>query len=164
MMMGHYFASVGRNAALLLNLPPDKRGLIHEIDTDSVIRFKQLRDEVFSKGIINQKGMPDTFTRSKNEDKEFILDFGEPIKVNCIELMEDVNEGQQVEEFEVYGQTGKGEEKILSSTTIGYKRLLAFPEIEITKIRLAILKTRGDVYIRKIELYDIEKKYLEYVD
>ena len=39
-----YYKSVGRNALLLLNLPPDKRGIIHENDVKVLTEFKAIID------------------------------------------------------------------------------------------------------------------------
>jgi alpha-L-fucosidase len=47
-----YFKSVGRNAVLLLNLPPDKRGLIHENDVDTLKRFREILDESFKDNLV----------------------------------------------------------------------------------------------------------------
>lgn len=43
-----YFQSVGRGASLLLNLPPDRRGRIHERDLDALRGFRTLFDETFA--------------------------------------------------------------------------------------------------------------------
>jgi alpha-L-fucosidase len=43
-----YFSSVGRNGVLLLNIPPDKRGLIHENDVKNLKEWKKLIDLTFS--------------------------------------------------------------------------------------------------------------------
>lgn len=37
-----WFTSIGSNAGLLLNLPPDRRGLIHENDVKSIKRFSEI--------------------------------------------------------------------------------------------------------------------------
>jgi alpha-L-fucosidase len=42
-----YYASVGRNSLLLLNLPPDRRGLIHEIDAARLAEFGKIVRETF---------------------------------------------------------------------------------------------------------------------
>ena len=42
-----YYKSVGRNGVLLLNLPPDKRGLIHETDVASLKAYKSIIDSTF---------------------------------------------------------------------------------------------------------------------
>ena len=46
-----YFASVGRNASLLLNVPPDRRGLVHENDVKSLKGFGDLLAATFSKNL-----------------------------------------------------------------------------------------------------------------
>uniref|UniRef100_A0A2B4REK2 alpha-L-fucosidase n=1 Tax=Stylophora pistillata TaxID=50429 RepID=A0A2B4REK2_STYPI len=43
-----YYKSVGRNAVLLLNLPPDRRGLIHEKDVEVLKTYKAIIDETFA--------------------------------------------------------------------------------------------------------------------
>ena len=43
-----YYKSVGRNGVLLLNVPPDKRGLIHENDAARLAEFRRVLDETFA--------------------------------------------------------------------------------------------------------------------
>ncbi len=43
-----WFTSIGSNAGLLLNLPPDRRGLIHENDVESIKRFNSILNETLS--------------------------------------------------------------------------------------------------------------------
>ena len=40
-----YYSSVGRNSNLLLNVPPDRRGLLHENDVKSLLAFRKLREK-----------------------------------------------------------------------------------------------------------------------
>ncbi len=41
-LMEIYYSSVGRNSSLLLNVPPDRRGLLHENDVKSLLAFREL--------------------------------------------------------------------------------------------------------------------------
>ncbi len=43
-----YYKSVGRNSLLLLNVPPDTRGRIHEIDSVRLMEFRQALDNIFA--------------------------------------------------------------------------------------------------------------------
>ena len=43
-----YYNSVGHNSLLLLNVPPDTRGLIHENDVTRLKEFRQALDEIFA--------------------------------------------------------------------------------------------------------------------
>ncbi|MCF8392721.1 MAG: alpha-L-fucosidase, partial [Melioribacteraceae bacterium] len=46
-----YFKSVGRNGTLLLNLPPNKKGLISENDIQSLREFRKILNETFSRNL-----------------------------------------------------------------------------------------------------------------
>jgi len=46
-----YYASVGRGASLLLNIPPDRRGRIHENDIRALREFRRILDATFSKDL-----------------------------------------------------------------------------------------------------------------
>ena len=43
-----HYESIGRGASLLLNLPPDRRGRIHENDIASLKEFRRILDETFA--------------------------------------------------------------------------------------------------------------------
>ncbi len=62
-LMDIYYSSVGRNGVLLLNIPPDKRGLIHENDAQNLREWKLLRDATFSNNLVNA-------SRIKGDSKE----------------------------------------------------------------------------------------------
>ncbi|MCD4729069.1 MAG: alpha-L-fucosidase, partial [Bacteroidales bacterium] len=50
-----YYGSVGRNGVLLLNLPPDRRGLIHENDVQRLNDFAAFRKETFYENLATNK-------------------------------------------------------------------------------------------------------------
>ena len=47
-LMELYYSSVGRNSNLLLNVPPDRRGLLHENDIKSLLGFRELLKKEFA--------------------------------------------------------------------------------------------------------------------
>src|SRR5207248_2061616 len=57
-LMKLYLESVGRGANLLLNVPPDTRGLIHGEDSASLMGFKKLRDEFYRDKVWSENGNP----------------------------------------------------------------------------------------------------------
>lgn len=46
-----WFTSIGSNAGLLLNLPPDRRGLIHENDVESIKRFNEIITSILNSNL-----------------------------------------------------------------------------------------------------------------
>jgi len=157
-----YYSSVGRNAGLLLNLPPDKRGLIHENDVKSLLGMKAILDETFNKNVankaqivvseINLNSNPDvildndskTFWTTKPGTKTAILEFtfGNQQEFDVLLLQENIRNGQRIEEFllEVFKDGGWVE--LTRGTTIGYKRLLRFGPTTASKVRLKIISSR----------------------
>lgn len=173
-LMELYYSSVGRNSNLLLNVPPDRRGLLHEKDVASLLAFKKMLDEEFKNELGKGKkaessdsrgkmyaaantvdGDPDTYW-STEEDKtsgEFIIDLGEETEVNRIAIQEYVYYGQRVQEFTVSALKNGTWEKLIDGTTIGYKIIRKFPVTRTSKIRVTINKAKVSPLISNVELY-----------
>ena len=70
-------------------------------------------------------------------------------------LQEDIRVGQRVERF-VFEVENHGEwVQVASGTTIGYKRLLRFPAVKASRVRLRILSSRLDPVIGHVGLYKL---------
>ena len=52
-----YLKSVGRGANLLLNVPPDSRGLIHSNDSAALVAFQKMREESFADNLLRQAAL-----------------------------------------------------------------------------------------------------------
>lgn len=144
-----YFKSVGYNSVLLLNIPPDTRGLLHDNDC---LRLKQLRtylDMTFRKNYLG-KG-----------NGNWKADFGDAkvygVKksalVNTLMLQEDITKGQRVEDFLVEGIVDGQWQILAEGTTIGFKRLIRFTPCEPEQIRVTIRSSRGTAQLLKAGLY-----------
>jgi alpha-L-fucosidase len=57
-------------------------------------------------------------------------------------LQEQIKVGQRIEEFFLDAWTGSAWKEIVRSTTVGFKRLLRFPEVAAAKVRLRITRSR----------------------
>ena len=61
-----YFQSVGYNSVLLLNIPPDHRGLIHEADVQRLKEFAAYRKQVFADNYASMVSFVETADLHKN--------------------------------------------------------------------------------------------------
>lgn len=169
-----YFSSVGRNSLLLLNIPPDTRGLIHENDIASLAGMKKILDVTFASDMAKQStpsassyveshgpsavsdGNGETYWMAPQGAKtgtiELKLDGAKTFDV--IMLQEYIREGQRVESFTIDAMVGGKWLKIVEGTTIGYKRLLRFPEITTDHVRLNILQSRSNPTIATFSLFN----------
>ena len=174
-----YLKSVGRGANLLLNVPPDRRGLIHENDSAALIGFKRIKEESFGENLaLKGKGywvLPQkvknstvindgdirTFQRLLYETPNSLtIRFDKPQRINCVVLYENLTEGQHCESFRLYLMNEKNEvlEKI-TGTTIGRKKILTFPMVEAVKINL--MTNQKTTSISEIEAYLIDENLIE---
>ncbi len=170
-----YYESVGRNASLLLNLPVDYRGLVHEKDVEQLTALKEQIEKDFSKNlteesnvsVTNFRGSDSTYKADNVKDgnaetywatddavKEasITLSFENPTEVNRILLEEYIPLGQRVSKFTVEAEVS-GEWKLIDSqTTIGDKRILRFDTVKASKIKVNI-SAKAAITISNIELY-----------
>lgn len=160
-----YFSSVGYNSVLLLNLPPDRRGLIHENDVQRLGEFRQARDAIFAKNLAqgakanasSVKGNEAAFAADKitDGDKETYwttddgttsaqveFDLGSDRTFNVAELAEHIATGQRISSFALEAWDGGVWKEFARGTTVGYKRLLRFNDVTASKVRLRILDCR----------------------
>ncbi len=72
-----YCTSVGRNSVLLLNLPPDRRGLVHSKDSLNVVNLRKGVDETFSNNLLAKSKITTNNERGKNYKADFLID-GDP--------------------------------------------------------------------------------------
>lgn len=144
-----YFKSVGCNSVLLLNIPPDRRGLIHETDVERIKGLSDYLKKTFSDNFIlkgNELWQPQS-----GEQKVFSVKKGST--VNTLLLQEDISKGQRVEKFIVEAYLN-GEWKFLTEgTTVGYKRLLKFSDLKTDKIRITVVSARNKANIINVGLY-----------
>jgi alpha-L-fucosidase len=147
-----YYRSVGCNSVLLLNIPPDRRGLIHEVD---VQRIKELSDYIAKTFADNQVvGGNAVWNAEIGQSKEYEVKSG--AMVNTFLIQEDIAQGQRVEDFLVEVYSNGAWQYAAEGTTVGYKRLLRFSDCQPEKIRVTIRGTRATANITNIGLYYAE--------
>ncbi|MDR3712945.1 MAG: alpha-L-fucosidase [Puia sp.] len=168
-----YFSSVGRNSLLLLNIPPDKSGLIGKNDELNLLAWKKKIDETFAvnrawgAGIHSFNGLntaalldgrDDTHFTTKGSDTTTQIEFtlkGEKT-FDVLLLQEDIRAGQRIERFVLeYRQRDGSWKTVTEGTTVGYKRLLQFPAVTTGKVRLRIESSRSNPTLAEFGLYEL---------
>lgn len=144
-----YFQSVGYNSVLLLNIPPDRRGLIHEADIKRLKDFAAYRKRVFADNRV-KKGRKywDAVSGS-----EAVYSLKPESEINVVMLQEDITKGQRVESFTVEALTDNGWKEVGKGTTIGYKRILRFPAVSADRLRVRINECRLTAHINRVAAY-----------
>lgn len=175
-----HLKSVGRGANLLLNVPPDRRGLIHEKDSAVLAGFKKLKDESFAINLLKQA---DTYYQFSQKDysqkpffiramdstssvyginlQNFIVQLHQPTKINCIVLREAIHLGQSIRRFSVVLYAKDKAIGEIQGSSIGRKRILTFPSATITSFRVYLDDAKGNDNISGIAGYLIDERLIE---
>jgi alpha-L-fucosidase len=171
-----YLTSVGRGSTLLLNVPPDRRGLVHENDVVALQGFRELLDSEFKTDLAFDKKVsasshrgnnkqyspsnindnnPDTYWSTDDETLtgNIEIDLGEIKTIKYILLQEDIRLGQRVKSFSIEVNQGENWRKIAEETTIGYKRILKLGPIEADKVRIIVTDSKACPVISNIAVY-----------
>ena len=175
-LMDIYLNSVGRNAVLLINIPPDQRGLIHENDIQSLQVFKEILDNTFKHPLL--AGASPKATNQRDPHKRFsplhaidadpetywatddglrtaglTIEFPGEKEFDIILLQEPIRFGQRIGRFEIDIPENGSWKTIVKGTTIGYKRMIKTDPVKASAIRLRILESNNIPAISNFQLY-----------
>lgn len=178
-----YLKSVGRGSNLLLNVPPDTRGLIHQNDSLALMGFKKMLEDNFRQDLIaNKKAIiaerkeikeSTAITDNNNDTSEkfsqkkkgsISINLNLPIEVNCISISEDITDGQLISKWEIQILHKNIKIKSIKGTTIGKKRILTFPSVKGDTIRLKILESQGIASISNISAFQMNERLLKSIN
>ncbi len=175
-LLNIYYNSVGHGACLLLNLTPDKRGLIPEQDVKRMQEFGAIIAQTFKTDLAegkpakasNVRGGSRTFAVANVTDGKrntywatddnilhasITIDLQKQTRINRIRVQEFIPLGQRIKSFTIEAHTNNGWEKVAEGTTIGARRILRFPSVHADIIRLHINESLACPTISTIEMY-----------
>ncbi len=168
-----YLNSVGNNAVLLLNIPPDRRGLFADADVRRLREFGSFVSKVFAYNLWDGAqitadsatvgheaekaldGKFDSYFQSKCEARKAVLEITTecPVTANVLEIREYIEVGQRISDFALEYQDSNGNwHSLVSGRTVGYCRLVEFPQVTAQKFRLTF-EARFTPTLRKLGLY-----------
>ncbi|MFD2941752.1 alpha-L-fucosidase [Flavobacterium notoginsengisoli] len=176
-MVDIYYESIGRNATLLLNLPVDRRGLVHENDE---ARLKELVATIkadFKKELLAEAqvqasnirandtnfgpqnvidGNKNTYWATDDKVKQATVEFTfkKTTAINRVLLQEYIKLGQRVKAFSIEAKIDGQWKTIANETTIGYKRILRLERVTATALRVNVLDAKAGFVISTIEAYN----------
>ena len=163
-----YFNSAGKNGVLLLNIPPDKRGLISKYDEKSLLGMENILDKTFKNNFAafaktNSSTMKKIFYSSAKSEGQYWLAEKDSASIEFIMpaektfdaamLKEEIRLGQRVEKFHLDYWDGKEWKNFSEGTTIGFKRLLRFSPVKAKKVKLVIQQSRLNAAIADFGLF-----------
>ena len=171
-----YYESVGRGCNLILNIPPDRRGQIHESDVQALCGWRRVLDATFAADLA--RGAKATSSNTRGNDPQFgpacavdgngktywatddsvttgelVLDLGRPVTFNVVRVREYLPLGQRVDSFALDSWQDGGWTEFAAATSIGNQRLLRTAAITSSKVRLRITKAAACPAISELGLF-----------
>lgn len=147
-----YFKSVGYNSVLLLNIPPDLRGVINENDVQRLKEFSSYLKKTFARNYV-LKGN-EAWHGTSGTVRQY--DIQKDALVNAFMIQEDISKGQRVESFLVEAYKDGSWIHMAEGTTVGYKRLVRFSDTRPERIRVTIRSARGVANVAAVGLFYAE--------
>ncbi len=168
-----YDHSAGRNAMLLINIPPDRRGRIAGVDSASLVGMRAILEGTFARNLLSdaqlrssseQAGHPasfiadgsaDTYWAARDGEEKAVIDctLPEERSFDCLVLQEEIPNGQRIESFRLEAWTGDAWAVTASGTTVGHKRIVRFQETSARKLRLVIAGSRGTPALAEVGFF-----------
>ncbi|MBL6649523.1 MAG: alpha-L-fucosidase [Flavobacteriaceae bacterium] len=165
-----YFNSVGLNSSLLLNIPVDTRGLIHENDKKRLYELNNYIKNTFSNNFFMESKMYfngishpidklidnkiSTMCHFKTKLNNVIeISLNKKKVVDIFKISENINLGQRIKKFRLQALVDDNWVTIEEGTTIGSKRLIKFDPIELKEIKLTIIDSKDIPMISEIGIY-----------
>jgi alpha-L-fucosidase len=174
-LMSIYRDSVGRNSQLLLNIPPNKDGLISDVDKTRLMEFKHSIDTTFGDNLAQGATVTASNTRGSDfEAKQVLgsgsgkywaaadgvtnasvtLDLGAVKHFNLVALQEPIQMGLRVTGYTLETWDGHNWNSVASGKCIGHQAIVSFPSVDASKIRLNITSARACPAISSIKIYN----------
>lgn len=167
-----YYTAVGGNSLLLLNVPPNKDGLLAKGDVKRMQEVGAALQNAFAKPVsvasVTADPAEDGFSpenclkkdntcyapKAEAEQYNMELKFQAPAFIDKVVLKEQCDFSQRVEKFALYARLGDKEQKIYEGTVIGFKKIALFDAIKADGLRLKISECRSTPHLECLEVYE----------
>ena len=146
-----YERSVGGNATLIMNIPPNREGRFSLRDVEALIESGRRIKSTYTENLLEGATGPiEILDENENSfllidgTKEVIITTKKPILTNRFVIQEAITtHSERIEKHALDAWLVDEWKEIASATNIGYKKILRFPEIETNKFRIRVLKSRN---------------------
>ena len=135
-----YYQSVGRGANFLLNVPPNRDGLIDPVDAASLKTYGERIRKTFDKPVAETSSM--------------LIESPRELTFNVIRIKEDIRLGQRIEAVTVEAMDSGTWKQIASATSIGPRRIIKLEApVSATQMRLKVTETAAEPVISEFALF-----------
>ena len=182
-----YFRSVGHNATLLLNVPPNNEGKVDQAILDRVVEFGQNVQDTFRTNLVKANGTTITASNVRGNDIDFkpgnavddddatywttdngttsgslTIKWDSAKRFDVVSIEEAIQNGQHINNYKVeYKENDNASWQTMESgVTVGSKRLIRTSPISATQVRITVGTSTGKVpQLSEVGVYKASKGF-----
>lgn len=182
-----YFRSVGHNATLLLNVPPNNEGKVDKAIQDRVVEFGQNVQDTFKTNLAKADGTTITASNVRGNDIDFkpgnavddddatywttddgrtsgslTIKWDSAKRFDVVSIEEAIQNGQHINSYKVeYKENDNARwQPMESGVTVGSKRLIRTSPISATQVRITVGTSTGKVpQLSEVGVYKASKGF-----
>ena len=182
-----YFRSVGHNATLLLNVPPNNEGKVDQAILDRVVEFGQNVQDTFRTNLAKADGTTITASNVRGNDIDFkpgnavddddatywttddgttsgslTIKWDSAKRFDVVSIEEAIQNGQHINSYKVeYKENDNASWQTMESgVTVGSKRLIRTSPISATQVRITVGTSTGKVpQLSEVGVYKASKGF-----
>ena len=182
-----YFRSVGHNATLLLNVPPNNEGKVDQAILDRVVEFGQNVQDTFRTNLAKANGTTITASNVRGNDIDFkpgnavddddatywttdngttsgslTIKWDSAKRFDVVSIEEAIQNGQHINNYKVeYKENDNASWQTMESgVTVGSKRLIRTSPISATQVKITVGTSTGKVpQLSEVGVYKASKGF-----
>lgn len=131
-----WFASVGHNAKLLLNVPPTRDGVFHANDVARLREWRRAREAMFARDLGVGKAV--SWKRTGERSALAEIDLGAVERVGIVRLAEQIEQGQRIARYVVHGAADGAWQELAQGSTIGACKLDRITPQPLRRLRVTV--------------------------
>lgn len=148
-LMGIYYHSVGRGANLLLNIGPDRNGLLPEKDVERLLEFgSEIRrfERPFA-----------TIEQCRRFEKSWVYETEVPQLLDHVIIQEDLTSGENIRSFkiDIITQKSRRPVTIYEGQHIGHKAIIRIPAIKIRGVIVEITESDQEAVLQELSFHHV---------
>lgn len=157
-----YERAVGGNSVFLLNIPPTRNGLFGAEDVKVLEEVGERIRETYGTDLLDVAKGPNeildenenTYVIGSKGVTDCIVELNAIKAINRFVLQEAITtHGQRIEQHALDAWVNGSWQEVAAGTTVGYKKILRFPTISTSKLRIRILESRLDPTLSKVSAH-----------
>ncbi len=170
-----WFNSIGRNAGFLLNIPPDRRGLIHENDAKSLLEFRRILNDSFSINLAKDAKIEASSSRAEcdaeniiskesvyapldsDRTPEITITFDKEQEFNVISISELIELGHKVTDISFYAYVDDAWKLLFNSKVIGYKICQHLDTVKSSKVKIKVNEALDTPILHSLGIYKFDE-------